>query len=259
MTLLSNLASSQNNRFSNELVTGQTLVQSQVKATDDDLGTVLDFIVDEKEWKIRYINLNLSKWFSSRQVLISPELLSEPSLADVMTVNYPLQTIREAPNFENKEFLTREDEKSFYDYYNKPPYWIKNLDLDPGQIEQATVIPVEPDNSEMETPDDNKLNSFYDINWYTVSATDKKVGSIKDVIIDTSLWKVEYFIVDIGSFLNNKYVLISPYWIKQISWKNKTVVIDMPSDLVISAPTFSTLDSLSFKDEIKLRKHFQKC
>src|SRR5688572_18651291 len=48
-----------------------------VKATDGSIGHVDDFLVDDRSWEIRYVQLDTSNWIGGKAVAISPQVLRE--------------------------------------------------------------------------------------------------------------------------------------------------------------------------------------
>ena len=48
------------------------LEQYTVSATDGDIGSVVNFLLDDKRWTVRYLVVKAGGHFTGRQVLISP-------------------------------------------------------------------------------------------------------------------------------------------------------------------------------------------
>jgi uncharacterized protein YrrD len=49
-----------------------------IRATDDTIGSVHDFLFDDRECKVRYLVVDTGNWLPGRKVLIAPEALSKP-------------------------------------------------------------------------------------------------------------------------------------------------------------------------------------
>jgi uncharacterized protein YrrD len=54
------------------------------------------------------------------------------------------------------------------------------------------------------------LRSMSDLEGYVIRATDGPIGHVKDFYFDDKSWVVRYLIVDTGSWLSSRKVLISP-------------------------------------------------
>lgn len=59
------------------------------------------------------------------------------------------------------------------------------------------------------------LNSFSHLTGSTVTATDGSIGHVKAAFFDDQSWTIRYLVVDTGTWLPGREVLISPYSIKQ--------------------------------------------
>ncbi len=60
------------------------------------------------------------------------------------------------------------------------------------------------------------LRKVTDLYGYTLQATDGELGKVKDVFFDDEKWTIRYLVVETGSWLNSRQVLISPYSIAGI-------------------------------------------
>lgn len=54
------------------------------------------------------------------------------------------------------------------------------------------------------------LRSMNDLENYTIRATDGTIGHVTDFYFDDERWVIRYLVVDTGSWLASRKVLISP-------------------------------------------------
>jgi hypothetical protein len=54
------------------------------------------------------------------------------------------------------------------------------------------------------------LRSISDLRRVTIAATDGEVGSVRDLYFDDLRWTVRYLVIDAGSWLPDRWVLVSP-------------------------------------------------
>lgn len=95
-----------------------------IMATDEPIGKVDDFIVDDVTWTIRYMIVDTGRWIPGKKVIISPVWIDEIDWFDHMVwVHMPKETIRNAPAFEPSKPVNRKFEVRLYDYYGRPRYW----------------------------------------------------------------------------------------------------------------------------------------
>ncbi|HLN54504.1 MAG TPA: PRC-barrel domain-containing protein [Bacteroidales bacterium] len=108
------------NLRSSKDVTGHT-----IQAKDDKIGHVDDFIIDEESWTIRYLVIDTKDWLPGKKVLISPEWIDRISWNDSKVfVNLTTDSIKNAPEFDEDEVVSREYESRLYNHYKRQGYWL---------------------------------------------------------------------------------------------------------------------------------------
>lgn len=71
-----------------------------IQATDGEIGYVEDFIIDDRVWAIRYLNVNTHNWFLGRTVLVSSLQVTQVSWNDAKVfINLPREVIRRLPEY----------------------------------------------------------------------------------------------------------------------------------------------------------------
>lgn len=94
------------------------------------------------------------------------------------------------------------------------------------------------------------LRSMNDIKDYDLTATDGSVGDIKDFYFDDVTWVVRYFVVETGSWLFSRKVLISPMAINKPNWEEKCLSLLISKDQVKNSPDIDTDQPVSRQHEI---------
>ena len=75
-----------------------------IRATDDVIGGVHDFLIDERERKVRYLVVDTGTWLPGRKVLIAPEALSKPDWASMtLPVNLTKEQVKYSPGYRHCE------------------------------------------------------------------------------------------------------------------------------------------------------------
>jgi hypothetical protein len=95
-----------------------------IRAQDGDIGHVEDFIIREPSWEIRYLVIETGNWLSGKKFLISPQWVRSIDWSrHAVELEMTCRKIEESPEFSVGKPLTRDDEASLYDYFEKPHDW----------------------------------------------------------------------------------------------------------------------------------------
>ncbi|MDQ3233231.1 MAG: PRC-barrel domain-containing protein, partial [Pseudobdellovibrionaceae bacterium] len=78
-----------------------------------------------------------------------------------------------------------------------------------------------------------------------IKSSDGAYGDIKDVYFDDNSWKMRYFVVDIGTWLTPRLVLISPEAIRQYSEDNKAFDTNLTKRQIMDSPAFDSQKTVS--------------
>jgi len=95
-----------------------------IKATDDGIGHVEDFIADDETWTIRYIVVDTRNWLPGRKVLIVPEWIHSVDWWEKkVSVDLTKEQVKNSPEYDPTAPVNREYELRLYDFYGRPKYW----------------------------------------------------------------------------------------------------------------------------------------
>ncbi|MDP3436989.1 MAG: PRC-barrel domain-containing protein [Bacteroidales bacterium] len=95
-----------------------------IQANDGEVGHIVDFIVDEETWAIRYLIIDTTNWFGGKKVLISPRWTDRISWNDSKVfVNLSLDEVKQSPLYLEEVLLTRDYETALHRHYNRLGYW----------------------------------------------------------------------------------------------------------------------------------------
>jgi len=96
-----------------------------IQATDNEIGHVEDFIMDDESWAIRYMVVDTLNWLPGRKVLVSPMWITTISWADrKVAVDMNREQIKDSPKYDPALPVNREYEEHLYDFYGRPKYWL---------------------------------------------------------------------------------------------------------------------------------------
>ena len=94
------------------------------------------------------------------------------------------------------------------------------------------------------------LKNISDLKNYAISASDGEIGHLKDFYFDDKSWVVRYLVVETGSWLFSRKVLISPIAINHINWDDKLLSIHQSKEQIKNSPDIDTDKPVSRQHEI---------
>ncbi len=94
------------------------------------------------------------------------------------------------------------------------------------------------------------LRSMHDLQDYAIRATDGDIGHVKDFYFDDEWWAVRYLVVETGTWLSDRKVLISPIAIGRPNWTDKVLPVSITKEQVKDGPDIDTEKPVSRQHEI---------
>ena len=215
----------------------------QVKATDDDVGSVRDFYFDDEHWTIRYLVVDTGAFFSGRRVLVSPVSFRE---ADATTRQFHLALtrakVKNGPSIDLDKPVSRQYERDYFRYYGWPYYWgfgaegIWGGETNPARLGGRTWSDLGEPEKEAGDP---HLRSVREVVGYHVHGKDGEIGHVDDFIVDDETWALRYLVIDTGDWLRDKRVLVAPRWAESISWEDHEVVVNLTRQKIQDSPAWN--------------------
>jgi uncharacterized protein YrrD len=226
-----------------------------IEATDGALGHVRDFYFDDEAWVIRYLIVETGSWLSNRKVLVSPYSMGEPNWSSgKLPVQLTREQVRKSPDIDTKEPVSRQHELEYSGFYRYPYYWIgsgiwgaeyypdamltgtasggSGSDYLAAQVERERLArsagqrdPVEP-----------HLRSCNEVKGYHISAADGEIGHVQGMLVDEKSWAIRYLVINTSNWWLGHEVLVAPEWITDVSWKERTVTIDLTRQAIKDSP-----------------------
>lgn len=100
------------------------------------------------------------------------------------------------------------------------------------------------------------LRSKKDIENLAINATDGEIGLVKDLYFDDDAWAIRYLVVDAGSWLMSRKVLISPISFQQPNWDAGTLPVSLTKDQVKNSPDFDSEKPVSRQNEEQYMEYY---
>jgi hypothetical protein len=249
-----------------------------VGAVDGEIGQVRDLYVDDEAWVVRYLVVETGGWLSSKKVLISPIAIGEPDRAKrLLPVSITKEQVKNSPDFDSEQPVTRQHEMEYSSYYGYPYYWggmgywagglYPNMMLSGyGSIPAPTVEETEVYNAraraeaarDRDRNTDPHLRSCAAVKGYHIHASDGDIGHVSGMLIDDETWAVRYLIVDTSNWWVGHQMLIAPKWIEGVSWADGTVSVGLTRQAIKGAPAYDPAASPTRTEEGLLYRHYDR-
>ena len=258
------------------LRTLENLCESTINATDGPIGRVKDLFVDDETWVVRYLVVDTGGWLSNKKVLISPIAVGEPNWAkEQVHVSITQEQVKNSPDIDTEKPVTRQHELEYSKYYGYPIYWgstgLWGYGMFPSIMQPAyegpqsqQVIPelmphvqtLADESLEPDAVGDSHLRSSKVIAGYHIHANDGDIGHVCGMLIDDTSWAVRYLIVNTSNWWGGHKLLIAPPWIKDVSWADRAVSVDLTRQAVKDAPVYNPEETLARDSEARLYQHY---
>jgi sporulation protein YlmC with PRC-barrel domain len=95
------------------------------------------------------------------------------------------------------------------------------------------------------------LRSIENLEKYTIGATDGTIGKVKDFYFDDKAWVIRYLVVDTGTWLSSRMVLISPISLGQPDEKDMVLPASLTRAQVTNSPDIDTQKPVSRQHELE--------
>jgi len=99
------------------------------------------------------------------------------------------------------------------------------------------------------------LRTAGELKGVTIQATDGDIGSVQDLYFDDHLWTVRYLVVDTGTWLPGRQVLISPFAFRAVSGASR-LQTTLRKDQIENSPSVDTDRPVNRQGEIEYSRYY---
>ena len=235
-----------------------------IHATDGDIGTVHAFFFDDKTWAMRYLVVDTGTWLPDRQVLISPIALGQPDWeGQFFPVKLTAEQVRNSPDIDTEQTVSRLHEIELHKHYPWTHYWAGGLWAGGIGTTGMMVGGAEPVEEHLEEDPEgagpekkSHLRSFDNLRGYMIHETDGHIGEVADLIVDDASWKIDFLVVDTGTWLPGKKVLLAPHLITDLDWMTSMVTVNASKDKIKHSPEYDQNNLVTEEYQKKLNEYY---
>jgi uncharacterized protein YrrD len=162
-----------------------------IAATDGNLGSMTDLYFDDRNWAVRYLEVDAGKWLQGRRVFVPPQPVrsSDPTTIRVGLSKKQVETSSDARTLDTGPVTS-------------PPH---------GEFGHVTM-------PRTGGRGDVHLQTATAVMGYAIRAEDGEIGHVKDVLVDDKAWTIRYLVIDTEKWWAGKKVLVSPAWLTRVTW-----------------------------------------
>ena len=96
-----------------------------IEAIDGNIGHVENFVICDETWQVRYLVVDTKNWWVGKHVLVAPQWITYVSwLEKVVRVQLKQDTIKNGPEYDPNQSISRELEDEIFTKYDKPKFWL---------------------------------------------------------------------------------------------------------------------------------------
>jgi sporulation protein YlmC with PRC-barrel domain len=239
------------------LRTTSSMKGTAIAATDGNIGSVQDLYFDDKSWTIRYLAVDTGTWLPGRKVLISPMAVRTGVDEHAVPVALTKMQVENSPSIDADKPVNRQYEEEFSRYYGYPYYWSGPYRWGASRYPGDLTTPIETASGNAQAAGgDPSLRSVRDVTGYYIQATDGDMGHVEDFLIDDREWAIRYIVVDTRNWWPGKQVVISPDWVRRVSWQESQVYLDLDREAVKRAPEYDPDHPMERDYETRLFRHY---
>jgi hypothetical protein len=241
------------------LLSLKELEQYKVNAIDGDIGCVVDFLLEDERWTVRYLVVETGGLFRERRVLISPiSFRAVDCLAARFHLALTIDKVKNSPSVDVDKPVSRQHERDYYGYYGYPYYWGSTGMWGMGAYPDTLAASAyhEPDAESFDKPGDIHLRSAREVRGYHIQGNDNAIGHVDDFIVDNETWAIRYLVIDTSNWRPGKKVLIAPPWATRVSWRERRVNVDMPRQAIEDSPEWNAYAAVNREYELRLHEHY---
>jgi hypothetical protein len=91
---------------------------------------------------------------------------------------------------------------------------------------------------------------------YAIEATDGPLGTVKDLLFDDATWKIRWLVIDTGSWLMGRIVVIPPSAIAKLDYERDEIRVALTKSQIEASPELSAHEPVSRQAESQVYEYY---
>jgi sporulation protein YlmC with PRC-barrel domain len=228
-----------------------------VRATDGNLGKLIDLYLDDEDWTIRYLAVETGPWLLGRRVLVRPTEAQEPLEEErVIPIMISRKEVERSPEIELAKTVPQEERAELDQYWGWPHRLAESRIVQSLPVDEAHMA------REQEATQTQRSHSHLwsarEIRGYRIRARDGEFGRVEDFYLTTDEWMIRYLMIDTQAWGEGRHVLIAPPWLEKFDWREEVLVVGLTQEEIESSPFFDPSEPITRAYELALYEHYSR-
>jgi sporulation protein YlmC with PRC-barrel domain len=239
-----------------------------IMASDGAIGTVSDFLFDDRNWKVRWMVVDTGDWLPGRKVLIHPSAIGPADYDNTcLAVTLTKAQVEASPDIAQDAPVSLQMEADLYGFYGWDENWGNTTAFDGSTAPYGGVVmpmlpyggstgrPVDEFGS-LKKDGDAHLRSMNDIVGYHIAATDGSIGHAENFIVDENNWAIQYLIIDTKNWWIGQHVLITPHTVQAVNWSGNELEVNITQAQIKSSPEWDPAKIINLAYQKELHEYY---
>jgi len=209
----------------------------RLSAADGEIGRAVDFLIDDRSWRIRYLVVESGPWLRGRRLLLSPLALRKGEWTSRrLVIEGTRALIETAPVLEaDASVPSPEFEQALSQHYGwSTGAWNAGGPFAGLGEDAREALPEEAEPTRENT---SLAMSFGALVGYGLPAGDG-VATVEDIIVDDDSWDCRYLVVAGAGGSPGRKTLVPTTWIDRLNRDERKVAVLVPELLIEQAPEY---------------------
>ena len=212
------------------MISTTDLFQLRVQAADGDMGSVLDVIFHDADWRVRDIVVDTGAWVFGRRIRLDPGDVLEPDLAaGILPLHLSKEQVKNSPP------ASRDDGRVAGEILT----WTESntaASMPQTLLLGGAALPAQP--LETQTPAPNlHLRSVRDLLGYAVIAGEDEAGTLESFLVDPIAWDLPVALVRLDA-PEQRTVLLPTRLVADVGWPERVLRTYLNASVLRNAPAY---------------------
>ncbi len=227
-----------------------------ITGAHDRLGSLSDLYVDSQRWQTRYLVLEAGSLLASNKLLLSSDQVSGADVEKrALQTSLGRADLESAPSAGSVQTVDDLNQPAWSIAYG---HSLMQVDLSGSVLPYSMIEPMALEGAADDTNATGRrhLRSANELRGYELQGADDRIGIVTDLILNPAGWSVAWLAVDTGNWLPGRLVVVSPNWVRAVSWEERSLSVELTTRQIEGSPPLANLEGLELSAEEALHAYY---